>query len=229
MKRIFIALAILATTCFPSDAVSQKLHRHDSVTVSQSTAPDDTTGIAAYSDTTSVDTAAYDEPADDEFYSERMLDKVTDPFRLIAFLTSSGIGGVLVAIFFVLLCLLVVFSPVILLAVILYFVFRRKKESYRVAEKAMETGNPIPGDLVKNRTADNDALWMKGIKTISIGVGIFVLGSFFMNKDFIAGVGALIAIYGAGQAVIARTTGKRTERGEQDDDFMADDIKDEEK
>ncbi len=229
MRKILIALAIFTATCLPSDAVSQKLHRHDSVAVSQAVTPDDTTGMEAYSDTTSVDTSGYDNMADEELYAERMLDKVTDPFRLIAFLTSSGIGGVLVAIFFVLLCLLVVFSPVILLAVILYFVFRRKKESYKVAEKAMETGNPINGDLVKNRTADNDALWIKGIKTMSIGVGIFVLGCFFMDADFIAGVGALIAIYGVGQAVIARTTGKRGGQENADNGSEVDDIKDEEK
>lgn len=183
------------------------------------TAVADTGMIEAYSDTTAVDTAAGNGVASPSSYSSGhsvsiSLGDVSDPFDLIAYLVTVGAGGVIVAVFFVILGLLFLLSPLILIGLIFYFVFRRRKERYKIVEKAMETGRPVPEEFVGNDKADRDILWRRGIKNASIGLGIVAL-ALVISADFLAGVGLLFAFYGAGQAVIiARTSGKNSRGGD---------------
>lgn len=181
----------------------------------------DTAAIVMYSDTTSTDTTASAATAYSNDNGEDNSIKVTfkdvsDPFNLIAYLTTIGAGGVVVAIFFVILCLLTVFSPVILVAIVLYLVFKRKRERYRIVEKAMETGQPIPDEMRRTETMSPDMLWRKGIKNASIGLGIVAL-ALCLDWDFLVGFGLIMVFYGGGQAVISRTTGKKNDKTNTDD------------
>lgn len=194
--------------------------RSGHATPTEQTAQTDTAGIEAYSDTTTVSQADTSASTSEDTYDKGnniklSFDDVSDPFNLIAYLTTIGVGGVIVAIFFVILCLLTVFSPVILIAVILYLLVRRKRERYRIIEKAMETGQPIPDELRRTETMSSDMLWRRGIRNASIGLGIVAL-ALCMWSDFIGGVGLVILFYGLGQAVIARTTNRK--KDDKDDD-----------
>lgn len=219
MKKLLLTIMMAAVIGTP--AIAQAPRNGHATPAAQTTAQTDTAGIEAYSDTTMVsqaDTSAspsqnvYDK---DNFIKNFSLDDVDDPFNLIAYLTTIGVGGVIVAVFFVILCLLTVFSPVILIVVVLYMVFRRKNERYRIIEKAMETGEPIPDELRRTETMSPDMLWRKGIRNASIGLGILAL-ALCIGSEFIGGVGLLVAFYGVGQAVIARTTGKKDDRKDDD-------------
>lgn len=219
MKKLLLTIMMAAVIGTP--AIAQAPRNGHATPAAQTMAQTDTAGIEAYSDTTMVsqaDTSAspsqnvYDK---DNFIKNFSLDDVDDPFNLIAYLTTIGVGGVIVAVFFVMLCLLTVFSPVILIVVVLYMVFRRKKERYRIIEKAMETGEPIPDELRRTETMSPDMLWRKGIRNASIGLGILAL-ALCIGSEFIGGVGLLVAFYGVGQAVIARTTGKKDDRKDDD-------------
>lgn len=194
--------------------------RSGHTTPTEQTAQTDTAGIEAYSDTTTVNQADTATSTSEDTYDKGnniklSFDDVSDPFNLIAYLTTIGVGGVIVAIFFVILCLLTVFSPVILIAVILYLLVRRKRERYRIIEKAMETGQPIPDELRRTETMSSDMLWRRGIRNASIGLGIVAL-ALCMWSDFIGGVGLVILFYGLGQAVIARTTDRKNDNKNDD-------------
>lgn len=194
--------------------------RSGHATPTEQTAQADTAGIEAYSDTTTVSQADTSASTSEDTYDKGnniklSFDDVSDPFNLIAYLTTIGVGGVIVAIFFVILCLLTVFSPVILIAVILYLLVRRKRERYRIIEKAMETGQPIPDELRRTETMSSDMLWRRGIRNASIGLGIVAL-ALCMWSDFVGGVGLVILFYGLGQAVIARTTDRKNDNKNDD-------------
>ena len=47
---------------------------------------------------------------------------------------------------------------------------------------------------------------VEGIKNIFLGIGLTVM-YFILNINLLCGIGLLIAIYGVGQAIIAKTTG----------------------
>lgn len=196
--------------CLPLSVYAQ------TVPALQNTAVTDTNGIVAYSDTTVTDTAAANSAdGEDQHGAGAMtINEVSDPFNLIAYLTTLDFGGVIVAIFFVLLCIITVLSPVILIAVILYLVFKRRNDRYRVIEKAMETGQPLPDDMKRGALESNEVLWRKGVKNFFIGLGLIAVFVSFGIESLI-GVGVLVALYGAGQGVIAKTSaGKKDKEDE---------------
>ena len=196
--------------CLPLSVYAQ------TVPALQNTAVTDTNGIVAYSDTTVTDTAAANSAdGEDQHGAGAMtINDVSDPFNLIAYLTTLDFGGVIVAIFFVLLCIITVLSPVILIAVILYLVFKRRNDRYRVIEKAMETGQPLPDDMKRGALESNEVLWRKGVKNFFIGLGLIAVFVSFGIESLI-GVGVLVALYGAGQGVIAKTSaGKKDKEDE---------------
>ena len=189
----------------------------------------DTAGIVAYSDTASADTAPYASQPSGQAWQQPVPDddpawnRVNDPFELIAYLTTVGMGGVVVAIFFVLLCVLVVFSPIILVVVILYLVFKRRNERYKLMEKAMESGHPMPEEMRNPVLESNEVLWRKGVRNFFVGLGLVAV---FLPLDLeqLGGIGVLVALYGVGQAVIAYTTRKKNETKDDgiDDGFNVD-------
>lgn len=210
MKNLMLILTTAFALCLPLSVYAQ------TVPALQNTAVTDTNGIVAYSDTTVTDTAAANSADGEDQHGTGVwtINEVSDPFNLIAYLTTLDFGGVIVAIFFVLLCIITVLSPVILIAVILYLVFKRRNDRYRVIEKAMETGQPLPDDMKRGAIESNEVLWRKGVKNFFIGLGLIAVFVSFGIESLI-GVGVLVALYGAGQGVIAKTSaGKKDKEDE---------------
>ena len=77
----------------------------------------------------------------------------------------------------------------------------------RLAEKAMESGQAVPSGakIAKHRTYSNEDQWQRGIKTVSIGLGLMAL-FWFIGAEQLVGVGVLILCMGAGQMLIGRTS-----------------------
>lgn len=214
MKSLLVTLVAVVSLCLPSGVHAQA--GRNAMPQASVVAPVDTGGIDAYSDTTSIDTAAGANMVGQRSSHSRSyrydfsLDDVSDPFGLVAVLTAMGFGGVVVAVLVVLFLLLVVLSPFILVAVILYLVFKRNNRRYKLIEKSIETGQPLPDDVRASLLDSKEVLWRKGVKNIFIGLGIAVL-FFTLDIDELTGVGLFVALYGAGQAVIARTSARKDE------------------
>ena len=156
MKKYLIALAMLLTLSTATTAVAQK-HRHnpaitarvtgqtpakaDSTVLSTNNTNDES--VVAYSDTTSVDTATTDEEEiyvttdiseDDELFS--FLDRLTGIF-------GGAFGGFIASLVVILVFLLLV-SPFLVIGLIVWLLARNRNRKYKLAEKAMETGQQVP-------------------------------------------------------------------------------------
>ena len=78
----------------------------------------------------------------------------------------------------------------------------------------METGQPLPDDMKRGAIESNEVLWRKGVKNFFIGLGLIAVFVSFDIESLI-GVGVLVALYGAGQGVIAKTSaGKKDKEDE---------------
>lgn len=211
----------LALTLSLTATAQQPRHRHNPQIVNTAGTPD-TTAAVAYSDTTTYDTADEDTAVDGDEDSgttgaSYTFKDVTDPLQLMAYLTTLGAGGVMIAMLCVLLCVVACASPFIIIALIIYWLMHRKNKEYKIVEKAVENGQPIPEGALRTNDNDKERIWQKGILTIAIGVGLIMFGLF--TTDSLIGVGAFIACIGIGRCVIARTSASGRKRSFLDDGY----------
>ena len=200
---------------------------NDSAAAAQAAQPD---AAVAYSDTTSVDEEEDYQPSayrvqyqsqwedEDKEFAEHIFDKLAES------------GHYIVAIVFI----IFIGAPISILIMILYFINRNRRDRIRLAEKAIEHGQPIPGtERIVYREAKPKAerrytsaprtaaehkeyiydedLRTRGIKHLAIGLGLMVCCLTFWQNDFFGGIGFLIACFGAGQYYMARSTKKVVE------------------
>ena len=210
MKKFIIVLAFALTLGTVAQAASQKDRHAPAVTATVNSADQPKSdeqvtdeGIEAYSDTTSAvidsvaDSGTY-VSVDDSFpFDEEHLDFVEKMFERF--------GGF--------------FAFLIILALVLWLIFRNRNRRYKLAEKAMETGQPIPQEFIRTEQQTDDYLWKKGIKNTALGLGL-VAFFYCLGADPLVGIGWLVALFGVGQAVIARTSASKRDKKTDDFDYL---------
>lgn len=205
MKRFILTLTVMLA-CFAMSVDAAPHHRnHLDDAVVADTAH---TGIEAYSDTASWDAAS---AADSTYYASTpyMDDDLDDFGSFVDFCKPLfGMGGIAIAVIVCLLVLLFLFAPLIAIILIVRHLIKQRNDRIALAEKALEQGQPIPSQLCEQALDTNETLWRKGIRNVSIGVGMIVM-FYIWSSSMLMGIGALVACYGVGQLVIVRTTGGR--------------------
>ena len=239
MKKILLSMAVVLTlgSYVPVDA---QRHRHTPRTetaVSTSAAPHSSAskkspasnnkdeGIEAFSDTSSVDTSsitiyngagngAANNP--DSFDSDSM----NDPLWWLGNSTASRFLGGTFLVILVLFGIIIALMPLIIVALIIRYLVKRDKEHIRLAEKAMESGKPLNEEQMPLSKKSPDYMWRRGIRNVSIGVGLMVF-FWFLGAESLAGIGGLVACLGVGQMVMVRYNynGKFGQRNDIDDDL----------
>lgn len=219
MKQYLIALALMLSLNAAHAGV-QPRHRHHPQAEQSSATPQNLPAVAAtpadsaaaealeaYSDTTdapiagSVDTTYTSAGWDDHSYGS---DKIEDFFMNVLGGTI-GVGGVILAIVIVLAVLLCLLAPFIVVILLIRYFINNHNKQVQLAEKAMETGQPIPSEIMPQTQDSPDYYKKKGIKNIAIGIGLALMFSLW-DADALAGVGLLVACWGIGQLVIAKMT-----------------------
>lgn len=169
-------------------------------------------GVEAYSDTTSKVTAQKDtivnfgndaDDWDDDFGDSRL-------DRIIGAVVggTAGVGTILIMLGVILIILLVIAAPIIVVVLLFRLLVKNHNNKVRLAEKAMETGQPIP-DSVKPANPDTpEYYWRQGVKHVAVGVGLAIMFC-AMNANELAGIGALVACYGLGQMFISKKSGNK--------------------
>lgn len=200
MKKIIITLTMLLVLGMTTEMIAQK-HRH---TPQQTELVDSTSkdAVEAFSDTTSTSqTSAADDnwPLDED--DDTQIVKSAD--RLFDFMDSQ-MSGML----FVLAVLLIIFvlSPVFIIIAVFYFINKNRKDKMRLAQMAMQQGQPIPEQLLKDQPGNTDEEYKKGIRQCFVGVGLMIfLGYAAGTVGF--GIGALVFCIGLGKVFVSKTAG----------------------
>lgn len=203
-KRILHLLLPLALMASP---LAQAQTNRQSKSTAVATVVADTGGIEAYSDTSSVDTVASvrQEPALDGWdFDGWSIHSIKDIFNLDTF-TTILIWGVM------LLCLLMLLAVPISIGFLIYSLLRKPNKKVKdiprmEAQKfrAEHFNNVAPlRETADDIEPSSDKHWRRGVRTLFLGVGIAIcFYCFGCNK--LAGIGWLIAICGAGQALTSR-------------------------
>ncbi len=223
MKKILITMTLLLTLTAGLQAASQR-HRHtpQQTVLADSTSQD---AVEVYSDTTSATasdttvtakrkvtvttrtspwstrTTTYELDADEDDSMSGIFNSI---FRQMD-------GNDMTAILFALgaLCIIFVLAPVLIIIALFYFINKNRKEKMRLAQMAVQQGQPIPDRLLEDRTENTDDEYQKGMRQCFVGVGLMIfLGYAAGQVGF--GIGALVFCIGLGK-VFASRTAKRTD------------------
>lgn len=109
--------------------------------------------------------------------------------------------------------LLLVFLPIIILAIVLFFSYRNRRNKYRLAEKMIENGQPVPGILVgetkvvaEGSTADTmqKSLYERGVRNICIGLVTTVFIYLLVDELALACIGLFVVANGVTQLITYR-------------------------
>ena len=187
-------------------ATAQK-HRHTPRTEQvDSTKTKD--AIEAFSDTT----AAAEDAEDDQYITYRngsnySSSKDVQEFKDVMETVGSFVApGMIVGIIAIVIIFLV--APVLIIFTIFYFVNKNRRERYKLAQMAIQNGQPIPDEILKDNT-DSRMLtseYHAGIRQMFVGIGLAIFLGIIIGKLGI-GIGALVFFIGLGKWFVARQSG----------------------
>ena len=228
MKKVLITLAMLVTLGMGAQAAGQK-HRHTpqsdcNATLSKRELVDSTSkgAVEVYSDTTSTDTAVTKHkgkvtvtyPTSPWSSNTTTYEVDDDDFGSVIHNVFSDMRGKdLAGIIMVLGVLLIIFvlAPVLIIIVLFYFINKNRKQKMKLAQMAMQQGQPIPDQLLEDKPLDSDDEYQKGMRQCFVGVGLMVfLGYAAGQVGF--GIGALVFCIGLGKVFASRTARRNNDR-----------------
>lgn len=212
MKQCLIAIAMVLTLSMNASATAQK-HRHTPRTEQVDTTKNNQDTIEAFSDTTNATNA---EDAEDDQYIEsrrHTTHQVSGFPDFFDHLDGKDVAGMI----FVLLVILIMFlaAPIGIIIAIFYFVNRNRREKYKLAQMAMQNGQPIPDQLLKENAAMNKDDYDTGLRQMFTGVGLAIFLGIIIGKLGI-GIGALVFFIGLGKWYVARQAKNDAPRDYQD-------------
>ena len=134
---------------------------------------------------------------DDSYDDSSIISK--EDFSLLKDLGSAASAGIALA-FFVL--LLTFGFPIFVIFIAFYFRYKSRRERYKLVEKAIAAGQPIPEGILKESL--NTDTTAKGIKNMCLGAGLFIFLWAITDSFAMGCIGLLILFTGLGQWLVAR-------------------------
>ena len=203
MKKYLIAIAMVLSLSMNADAAAQK-HRHTPRTEQVDSTKNKKEAIEAYSDTTNAEA---EDAEDDQYitYRHGTTYSSNDARELKEVMDVVG-GGLIPSMITGVVAIIVIFllAPLLIIITIFYFVNKNRRERYKLAQMAMQNGQPIPDELLKEQTRSMESsVYQAGIRQMFTGVGLAIFLGIIIGKIGI-GIGALVFFIGLGKWFISR-------------------------
>ena len=205
MKKYLFAIAMVLSLSMNADAAAQK-HRHSPRTEQVDSTKNNQDAIEAFSDTTAVAGDTIDAYASRHHVSIYSNDDMKSAFEeIFSSFDGKAVSGVLIVL--ATLFILFVLFPIIIIIGVIYFINRNRKDRIKLAQMAMEKGQPIPDELLKEKQASWDKSdYQTGLRQMFTGVGLAIFLGIVAGKVGF-GIGALVFFIGLGKWFIARQSG----------------------
>ena len=203
MKKYLIAIAMVLSLSMNADAAAQK-HRHTPRTEQVDSTKNKKEAIEAYSDTTNAEA---EDAEDDQYitYRQGTTYSSSDARELKEVMDVVG-GGMIPSMITGVVVITIIFllAPLVIIITIFYFVNKNRRERYKLAQMAMQNGQPIPDELLKEQARSMESSdYQSGVRQMFTGVGLAIFLGIIIGKIGI-GIGALVFFIGLGKWFIAR-------------------------
>lgn len=205
MKKYLLAMTLLFALGANAPATAQTQQKRQQQELVDSSMQDE---FEAFSDTTLADADSAVNRAiqmGDDWDDWDDEDTKANIDQLLKEVNVDDLAGMAFAL--VVILIIFVFSPLIIFGLLLYFIFRNRKQKMKLAEIAMQNGQPIPDQLLKEQTPDDQETYKKGMRQLFLGVGLMVFLGITVGKVGL-GIGALVFFIGLGKVLIARKAQK---------------------
>lgn len=199
MRKYVLAAFMLLTVSGSMAATPQNKARKPQTELTDSTRRD---AIEAFSDTTATSV--------DSTSSRTIVYDEDDVKEVLKQITTSLDGDDILGMLFVLaiLFLLFVLSPIGIIIALFYFINRNRRDKYRLAQMAMQNGQPIPDELLREQMEPRDNSNIReGIRQACLGIGLMILLGIIIGKLGF-GIGALVFFIGLGKIIISKYVDK---------------------
>lgn len=203
MKKTLIAMTLLLALGTGAETVAQN-HRHTPRQQAELVDTAKQNAVEVYSDTTS---AAGSQAAMDDW--EQSDDDSSKDVKMKDVLLNSMGSAIQMEFVFVLGILLIIFviAPVCIIIALFYFINKNRAQKMKLAEMAMQKGQPIPEKLLEDKVNTITDEYQKGLRQCFVGVGLMIfLGLVADEVGF--GIGALVFCIGLGKLVAAKLAEK---------------------
>jgi hypothetical protein len=163
--------------------------------------------VDAFSDTTSID-SAYSSSFDDDWDSDDPIEKGVGKMLENMFSDTGLFSGMVIAI--VAIVIIFLLAPILIILLIFYFVNKNRKEKMKLAQMAMEKGQPIPENLLNNQPDELGDEYQKGMRQCFVGVGLMIF-LWYAAGSIGFGIGALVFCIGLGKVFAAKSVGRKNQ------------------
>ena len=202
MKQYLLAIVMVLALGMNAEAVAQK-HRHTPRTEQVDSKGNNQDAIEAFSDTTAN---AAEDAEDDQYISSRRHSSysISGPTDFFDRIDSKDIAGMLFIV--AIIAIMFLLAPIAIIIAIFYFINKNRREKYKLAQMAMQNGQPIPDQLLKENAASaalNSNDYNTGLRQMFTGIGLAIFLGIIIGKLGI-GIGALIFFIGLGKWFVAR-------------------------
>ena len=203
MKKTLVTMMMLMALLMGTEAMAQN-HRHTPRAQEELVDTTKQGAIEVFSDTTTVadSASAFTDSWDDEedeFYHSTLKDLLGD----MSSKDLTGIAIVLGSLF-----ILFVMAPVLIIIALFYFINKNRKDKIKLAQMAVQQGQPIPEQLLENKQETVTDEYQKGLRQCFVGVGLMIfLGLTAEEVGF--GIGALVFCIGLGKIVAGKMAEKK--------------------
>ena len=206
MKKGLFVLTLLMMLGTAVPTMAQK-HRHTPRGTELVDTTQQPTAVELYSDTTSVDTTGYGGGN----FSNQWDDEDENVFEAGVSKLFEGMDSTLaMSLAFSVVVIVIVFllSPLLIILVIFYFVNKNRKQRMKLAQMAMEKGQPIPESLLERPKENVSDEYQKGLRQCFVGIGLAIFLGYAAGQIGF-GIGALVFFIGLGKVVAAKSASKR--------------------
>ena len=194
---------MVLTLSMNADAAAQK-HRHTPRVEQVDSTKNTKDAIEAFSDTTAsaqdAEDDAYIAKSNVKVYADEDVKGVLE--QVFGDVNEGQFFGVIALVLGVLFILFVLF-PIIIISMVVYFINRNRRQRYKLAEMAIEKGQPIPDHIFKEEAVENITDYQGGIRQMFTGVGLAIFLGIIIGQMGV-GIGALVFFIGLGKWYIAR-------------------------
>lgn len=206
MKKVLIVLTLMLALGMSVQAASQK-HRHTPRGTELVDTTKHSSGVDAFSDTTSID-SAYSTSVDEDWDSDDPVEEAIGK----AFERLSGDSKLMTGMVIAVVAIVIIFlvAPVLILLLIFYFVNKNRKQKMKLAQMAMEKGQPIPENLLNNQPDELGDEYQKGMRQCFVGVGLMIF-LWYAAGSIGFGIGALVFCIGLGKVFAAKSVGRKNQ------------------